>query len=57
MSGYIGRMEQEFKENLERYSKGSTYLESLNHPKEDAIAAVSNVETGLLKEQLYSMES
>jgi hypothetical protein len=66
---YIARMEQEFKENSERYLKGQAYLDKLhneeNQPLEgvtcDSVpTAYSNVrsfERELLQEQMYSMSN
>lgn len=66
MPDYINRMEQEFKENYERYSKGKAYLDK--RIKEDKTSEPStvneplfiehaNIEIEMLQNQMYSMDS
>tara|TARA_R110000851_G_scaffold259077_2_gene411577 strand:- start:92 stop:373 length:282 start_codon:yes stop_codon:yes gene_type:complete len=67
---YIDRMEQEFKENSERYIKGQAYLDKLryeecqplyskseevNEPTKDS--RLSSFESEQLHEQMYSMNN
>lgn len=66
MPAYIERMEQEFKENYERYSKGKAYLDK--RIKEDQTPELSSgntaccgshpsIEIEMLQNQMYSMDS
>jgi hypothetical protein len=67
---YIARMEQEFKENSERYIKGQAYLdrlrneecqqlnrnpEEVNEPTKDS--RLNDFESEQLHEQMYSMNN
>jgi hypothetical protein len=67
---YIDRMEQEFKENSERYLKGQAYLDKLEYEECQPLEGVTcdsapnfrgngrcNVERELLQDQNYSMAS
>jgi ribosome-interacting GTPase 1 len=64
---YIDRMEQEFKENSERYLKGQAYLDKidsegcqpLNENSKEAIVSsrLNGFESEQLHEQMYSMNN
>ena len=48
---YIERMETEFKETFERYSKTRTYLGSRINSQEAGIASTNDVEIEMLQQQ------
>jgi len=68
MTDYIGRMEQEFKETHDRFTKGAAYLthhdseirekrELGNMGNSPIFQGDFNHESEMLREQLYSMNS